>query len=169
MSDTRHVDVNARLMVLYILWVAFAGSVVVYGVVAFLFNRPGTTGDEALHDTLRLAFAAVSLAIAPASFWWRRSVVGRHGGSRPAVSGQPGSESASREDQEAALGGLMTNCLIVWALCESVALFGLVLTVLTHNFGDFVPFAFGSLALLVWHRPGAWSPDRILGRRDRPA
>ena len=58
---------------------------------------------------------------------------------------------------------LRTLCLAVWALSESVAIFGLLLAFFTHSALDFVPLALASVVLLYIHRP--WSPPFRLALR----
>ena len=94
---------------------------------------PGGPGGGPLAVVLRLAAVAAGVS---AWFVFRRSFPASHG---PQA---------------------FIRYVMVWALCESVGLYGLVLGLLTRDIPAAAPFLLGSAALLVAFRP---RPEQFAG------
>jgi hypothetical protein len=152
--------------VLRIIWIAHLATLPVFAGVGVALSGSGSAAPE-LAALVRPALVVVAVVVALASLWWRRSFVTSPrsplylfaeedviAGGQPA----PGGTGLAR---------LQTNCVIVWALSESIAVFGLVLTVLSGVAGDGLPFLAGAAVLLYVHRPGAWPVARVLGGGNR--
>ena len=161
MTEMAGQDVQARLKILHILWAALGAAIIVYGVVAHVVTPLGSGEDPKL-SVLRLAFAAVSIVTAAVTFWWRRSFAVRPGGELSLFLKEPGVPLSS-EERATVLERLQVNCIIVWALSESVGIYGLVLAILSGDPNEFMPFGCGALALLMLHRPAMWPISRSLG------
>jgi hypothetical protein len=122
----------------------YIAAIFVYGVVLGVVVSSPPPGPIPDLDLLILVFAFVSLITAGLSIWWRRR-----------VSGDPQATPVVILNVDP-IETLWINCVIVWALSESVGIYGLVLGFLTHDFGIFQPFAAAALVLFYVHRPSAW-------------
>ena len=124
---------DAQRRQLGVIWAAMLAAVAVYGAVAVFLPSANGGGMDAEFVRTALSALAVGSGLA-AVLVWRRSLA--------AGGGAPIERSA-----------LQSSAIIVWALCESVAVFGLVTVVLTGDAREFVPFGAAAAALLLLHRP----------------
>jgi hypothetical protein len=131
-----------RLLLMRFIWGASVVAIVPYTVCFVMWQRTGRPIAGVSTSILRFTFWGLALYDGWASFRRRRLIVD----SPPAQGSEP---SAMPVD-------LRNRCLVVWAMSESVAIFGLMLGFFTHNVLDYAPFAVASLSLLYIHRP--WSP-----------
>jgi len=136
MSDRDEVDPA----MLWILWGALLASVGLYGVVAHVLETPGSDISRGMLRTLAYVFAAVSIAEVAITWWLRKTMY--FDGSGETDSGEQGRAQS-----------LFTMSIITWAICESVAIYGLVLRVLSGQIAYFYPFAAASFLLFVLYRP----------------
>jgi F0F1-type ATP synthase membrane subunit c/vacuolar-type H+-ATPase subunit K len=138
-------DLPTVLRTLRVLWMGFLTSVVVLALVAGVL---GSQGDPSLPDVARYLFAAVALGSAALTFVLRRALL---------------IEPMRRGDIDLSkpegLARFQSAHLVIWALCESVALLALVLYFLTGD-GAWSGALFAvSLALLWTHGPRAPEPS----------
>jgi len=129
--------VARQLRTLRLIWMAFVASIFLYGLV--LSIQPAQPVVDV--GQMRSVFVPVALAEAAIGIWWRR----RSTSTTPAAKLDPQSFTQ-----------LQANCIIVWALGSSIAIQGLILGFLSHDIGEFLPFAAAGLALLYVNRPNAW-------------
>jgi F0F1-type ATP synthase membrane subunit c/vacuolar-type H+-ATPase subunit K len=127
------------LLVLRALWTAYFTAVGVYGLVLVMLPADGAVAVPA---PLRWALMALAVGIAALTFRLRAAFA--------AAPFPPGSDRAQ------ALVRLQTRCIVTWALCEAVAIFGLVLGFLGRDLTEFLPFAGAAAVLLYAHRPAVW-------------
>ena len=117
---------------------AMLASILLYGVVGELV-RPMA---RAIDPTVSYLFTTLGVAIVGIIFVVRRTLVLRAGESL-----------ASDPDDSISLSQWRTGYLATYALCEALALFGLVLRFMGCGFQQSVPFYFGGFALLFFFRP----------------
>lgn len=132
-------DLPSVLRNLRVLWTGFLSSVVVLALVAGLI---GSQVDPSLPEAARYLFAAVALASSALTFVLRRALL---------------IEPMRRGDidltKPEGLARFQSAHVVVWALCETVGLLGLVLFFLTAD-GAWSGALFAvSLALLWTHGP----------------
>lgn len=135
---------------LWIIWGGLLASVGLYGVVAhtITISDPSTTGSTA--RILTYGLAAASLGSIAFAYWIRKAMFFDK-------EDDPDFEGAQRAQT------LFTTSIVTWALCESVAIYGLVLRVITGNITLFYPFAGVAVALFILFRP---RPDERLTGPD---
>lgn len=152
-------DTASALLTLRILHAAMMVSIGIYGMVLLMVTRAGPAGDpvpaaeielraprgEPPGDVLTLALAAVAAVTILAVFFirarWARA-------------------KTSRLEY-------FTLCILLWALAESIAVYGLVLGFLHHDLMPFVPFAAVSLLVMVFLAPRKSHLARV-GSSDAP-
>ena len=160
----RQTLVAHALRTLRVIWGAMAVAVfvdVAIGVSVAL--RLGRVFSSDIAATLTPALYAIAVAVAILAAWWRRLL----GPERcvldaPAVEPPAGLNVAPETDAErraiAALARFRSSSVIAWALCESVAVIGLVLSIGTGDPRYVTGLAAASLVLLAYHVP---SPRRV--------
>ena len=160
----RQALVAHALRTLRVIWGAMAVAVfvdVAIGVSVAL--RLGRVFSSDIAATLTPALYAIAVAVAILAAWWRRLL----GPERcvldaPAVEPPAGLNVAPETDAErraiAALARFRSSSVIAWALCESVAVIGLVLSIGTGDPRYVTGLAAASLVLLAYHVP---SPRRV--------
>jgi hypothetical protein len=113
-------------------------SILLYGVLGEVVN-PAARGVD---PTLNYLFSTLGVAIVGVIFVVRRTLVLRAAASL-----------ATHPDDGISLNQWRTGYLATYALCEALALFGLVLRFLGCNFQQSVPFYIGGFVLLFFFRP----------------
>lgn len=113
-------------------------SVLIYAVLGEVV-RPGA---HAVDPSLSYVFTTLGVAIVGVIFVVRRTLVLRAAASL-----------ASHPDDAISLNHWRTGYLATYALCEALALFGLVLRFLGCNFQQCVPYYIGGFVLLFFFRP----------------
>jgi hypothetical protein len=161
---SRQTPLAAELKVLQVLWGALTAAVIAYAGVCFMVTREWGSADPEFARTLYLVIAFTALTTGAASVWWRRSFAMSPGSPLFLFVRESADAPPHEEAVKIAMQRLQTNCVIVWAMSEAVALLGLVLCLLSRDFPAYLPFGTGALLLLHAHRPAAWPVDRILGR-----
>jgi len=135
---------TSQVLSLRIIWLAFIASIFAYALVlTFIHGASQTTMDI---PALRLVLIVMSVSHVGVSVWWRHRVD---------VAPPPSASVTTPADES--IAKLRVNCIIVWAISEGVAVYGVVLALLAGDIGEFIPFAAGALALLFLHRPTAWT------------
>ena len=117
---------------------AMLASVVLYAIVGQVVG-PAARGID---PTLSYLFATLSVAIVGAIFVVRRTLVLRAGESL-----------ASRPDDSLSLNHWRTGYLATYVLCESLALFGLILRLRASPAAASVPYYLGGFILLLFFWP----------------
>ena len=154
--------IAAELRVQRILHAAASASMLIYCVVGYLVSSQTTTppppdvraiADDPLTSPIFLALAVAAAAVAGALPVIRKRLLPPR---RPAVVhneeiGEPSSPAAS-----AARAKLQAGQILSWALCESIAIFGLVLTILSREPWPVLAFSAAGLVNLL-----AYAPSRL--------
>ena len=137
-------------------WAGWVAALVPYTVCFVIWQRTGGPIARSFVPTLRFTLFGLALYMGWTSFRWRRRVAGM-------VQQAPDGISA------AVVGLLRSRCLAVWAMSESVAIFGLIVGFFTHDALDFAPLAVASLSLLYIHRPWSAPFDEALQKINQGA
>jgi F0F1-type ATP synthase membrane subunit c/vacuolar-type H+-ATPase subunit K len=153
--------------VLTIIWFAFLATCPFYGFLAYLIAsavgdaEASTTASTTATDPqiLTVALAAVSVVVVAVSFFYQRHAFSESSLKRH-LAGPVATAADPLPADEQRLAGLLpyyqTSLIVVWAMRESVAVFGLVLTILHRDPVTVVPFAVAALVLL------AMAPPRVV-------
>jgi len=148
---------------LKIVHAALMGSIVVYAVIAFVVTAPGHTKKATLttlDPTLILSvFGGAALAILVAIPIVRRSAM-------PPLSDTDERIDLQQEvdpDVNAMLGKLRGGLIATWALCESIAIFGLVAAFLFQTGWYVLPFGGVAILAQLFYAPG----ELVLARAIR--
>jgi|SRR5271157_5546560 len=118
-------------------WLMLA-SILLYCIVAEIVSP----GVRPVNPTISYLFSTLCVAIVGVIFVVRRTLVLRAAESL-----------ATHPDDNLSLGQWRTGYIATYALCESMALFGLVLRFLGGSFQQSLPFYFGGFVLLFFFRP----------------
>ena len=161
--------VAPRARTLNVLWGAFLAATVFYvGVVALALGKaaPGESAADTLPDPwlVTAVLAAMAVGAAAGSFFVPRLLLSGSKGSLLAIAGAGPAPTAAEtaaaarlpESERILLGHLpayQTTLIIVWALREAIAVFGVIAAILTRQPAIVVPFAVLALALLALARP----------------
>lgn len=149
LTDKEQARLREKNLVPMVLWAAMLMSVFIYVGVSYLTKQQEI---QVIEPMVRWVFAFVALTSAIGSL---------------AVSQILMSPSKLRETlkQEARIDSLMAKYLTTFilrlALSESVAIFGLVLAMMTGDFGEILPFAGASIVLIGLSYP---SPNALKNR-----
>ncbi|HTW57001.1 MAG TPA: hypothetical protein VMD99_02600 [Terriglobales bacterium] len=114
------------------------GSILLYGIVGEFFGR----GVRGVDPSVSYVFTTLGVAIVGAIFVVRRTLVLRAAESL-----------ATHPDDNLSLNHWRTGYVATYALCEALALFGLILRFLGCNFQQCVPYYIGGFVLLFFFRP----------------
>lgn len=162
-------DTASQLLTLRIVHAAMMASIAVYGLVLLTVTRSGPAGEPVPASEIELsaprgqppgpaftiALAIVAAVTAAVLLLIRRRAMAR----RPALHDE-GSASRRRPRLE-----YFPLCILTWAMAESIAVYGLVLGFLHHAILPFVPFAAGSLLLMILLAPRR---SHLVGASDAP-
>jgi len=145
-----------------ILFVALLSSLVVYLVVCYLLAAQGeppvVTG--AAIEILKPALGTLAFFSLIASFALRARLL------RKAIAGLPAQPTQTDEAMaEAVIRAAMTPWILGWALCESVAIYGMILFIMTFQWELFLPFWGIGLAAMLAQAPSLRSLEEALRRR----
>jgi cytochrome b561 len=114
------------------------GSILLYAVVGEVLS----TGTGAADSSLKYVFTTAGVAIVGIIFVVRRTLVLRSA-----------ENLASHPDDSLTLGHWKNGYIATYALCEALALFGVVLRFTGCNFRQSLPFYIGGFVLLVFFGP----------------
>jgi cytochrome b561 len=113
-------------------------SILLYGVVGEFLGR----SVRGVDPSISYVFTTLGVAIVGAIFVVRRTLVLRAAESL-----------AVHPDDNLSLSAWRTGYFATYALCEALAVFGLILRFLGCNFQQCVPFYIGGFVLLFFFRP----------------
>lgn len=114
------------------------GSILLYAVVGEVLG----SGARAIDSSLSYAFATAGVAIVGVIFVVRRTLVLRSAESL-----------AAHPDDALTVGHWRNGYLVTYALCEILALFGLILRFTGVNFQHSLPYYIGGFVLLFFFGP----------------
>ena len=106
-----------------IVWFALMGSILAYFGVSVYLFQPSDPPPE-MGSTLPLAFGFIAVMEAGATFFIKRF-----------------------------LGNGFSGQILTWALCDSIAIYGLILAAMGYDSSAWSGFMMGGLALIYIHRP----------------
>lgn len=138
---------SATLRMLRLVQLAMLGSIVLYAIVGELAGPHSRPVDP----SLAYIFSTLSVAVVGVIFVVRRTLVLRSA-----------ADLAANPDDALSLNHWRVGYLATYALCESLALLGLVLRFLGYNLQESVLYYIGGFVLLVFFGPKApqGSPDQ---------
>jgi hypothetical protein len=129
--------VNAALRVLRIIWAAMLFSIVVYGFIGY-----GAPKREQPAPTIFYCLMIISVAcVGSVSFFRRKFVL------------PSDSTLATQPENPSALGRWRAGYIFMWALCEAIVLYGLVLRLIGFAFVQVLPFLVGGFVLMLFFPP----------------
>jgi hypothetical protein len=153
MSDQDEIAANGSgLQVLKILWLAFLFALVIYALLPPLLKLPEEGLDARLQTIVFVVLAVAAVSVIAVLVVIRRMM-----------------PSATDPDSPELRRRTLLVSLISWSLAETVALFGVVLYVLSHEPLHLYPFlvvAFGLLLLLAPRESRSAGPSSRLARPD---
>lgn len=126
---------------LRVIWRALLGSLAVYAALPWLFQPEGGTSI----DALLLGFIALSVLTGVGTLLAREFLV-----ARPIRSGD------LRVDSSEGMARVSQISMVLWALSESVGLYGFILYALSGESRYLYLFLMASAGLFFAHRPGRW-------------
>ena len=126
-------------MTVWILWAAMLMSLGIYGVV--LEIRPAPENPQPLNEVMLYAFIAVSVSELVVIFVLRHTTFFSK------------LEKGDFESVEQLKSAYLTTAIMTWALCESIAIFGFVLSILTGDIIYYFPFGGAGAVLMIYFRP----------------
>jgi hypothetical protein len=128
---------NSSLRQLRTIWMALLASIAIYFLVAL--HAPARSEGT---PVMLFALAATSFALAVVVFVIRRKMLA----ATEAL-------AASHPDDKVALSRWRTAYIIVWALCEMIAMYGLVLRYLGFSIFQAAPFFASGFLLILLQGP----------------
>lgn len=147
-----------RLKLLHIVFLALLGSLVVYLVVAYVIAADGEPPGTDI-DVMVPILGVMGLGSLVAAFILR-GVLLRGGLARlPA--------QITEDDAGHVAGASFTSAIVGWAMCESVAIYGLVLFFLSHRWEIFLPFWGAGLVAMLLQAPSLRHIEEALRRRSQ--
>lgn len=130
---------EASLRLLRLLQAAMLLSIVLYALVG---EMAGPRHSRPIHPALVLALAMAACCTVLIAFFLRRVMIFRSAGR---LMEQPG--------DAAALSRWRAGYIVTFALCESIALYGLILRMLGQTLGQSAPFYLAGFLLMLYFGP----------------
>jgi F0F1-type ATP synthase membrane subunit c/vacuolar-type H+-ATPase subunit K len=145
---------DARHRTMMILHLALMGSVGIYAFILFQVTQ-GQPPRELDPPVMLYALAGVALAMMAVIPVLRSKML-------PPIREAKSLDEPVPEDEkvQAAVAKLFTASIVTWALCESIAIYGLVLAFLSFQMKYFFAFAAASLVNFLIYRP---RKEQLLG------
>ncbi|MCB9479939.1 MAG: hypothetical protein H6684_13630 [Deltaproteobacteria bacterium] len=136
----------------WIMWYSLLMAVVIYAVVAFVVAPNNQNAGSETPQILTLVLGAVSVSIAAMALF----VI-------PRLAPAMRENARKSRGEDGVKGAFLTYCILRWALVESIAIFGLVIAILSGEPINGMPFIAGSFVLMVLLMPSAGARDRFVG------
>ena len=162
----------ADFRTMQIIWAALVMSVLMYVGVAFKVVNSLNFSGGGLMPVLFPALAGICVVILGVQTIFRKQMADEKLFPRVAGTIASGSVngSAGRDPlRQALLQNIMTLDIVLWALGEAPAIFGLVLTFLSGDMQYIAGFATYSILNMIYHRPRRLAFDEQLKRFRRHA
>jgi F0F1-type ATP synthase membrane subunit c/vacuolar-type H+-ATPase subunit K len=131
-------EVNGQ--VIWIVWAAMLMSMVVYGVVLMVIDIDPSQSPET-SQMFAMVFGGVALVEIGVMFYLRKSTFFDR------------LNDGKFDDEQSLLSAYFTTSLLTWALAESIAIYGFVVSFLSGNILYFAGFAFFAAAAMLRFRP----------------
>lgn len=123
---------------LLVIHASMMASVIMYGIIGFTVSADGPPSTDASRGLVLAIVAVVAALCAIASFVAKARMM-------PAA--DPDLPAPTR------LGKVRGALIVAWALCEAVAICGLVPTLIFRDVSTYAPFGAAALVLLLVHAP----------------
>jgi F0F1-type ATP synthase membrane subunit c/vacuolar-type H+-ATPase subunit K len=141
---------DPKAMTLRIVWAALLSALAIYAALTFILQPPeGHTVPDNI-QTLQIAFAGIALSMGPAILIMRQILFWK-----PYARGEVSPEMT--------IPRYFTASIVSWAMCESIAIYGLVLYMLSYQRPISLAFmgasALGMLALAPLKLPEPRQPS----------
>jgi len=146
---------SRQLQSIRIVWLALVASLLVYGAIPFVLPLPGEPAAVLVPLVAALVFVALATALA--------TMVLR----RVAITG-PLASGALDPATKTGAGRVLAISVVLWALCESIGVYGLVLFFLYRELALFYPFLLVAMALMLFHAPRALASQSSASDLARP-
>jgi len=150
-------------------WGVLMLAVFVYAALAlWLTRRMPAAFPSDIAATLTPALYALAMAIALVALWWRRHlapeavVAVTSGGAGPSIAMPVTPETDAERHALAAFSRLQTQWIVVWAMSESLAIVGLVLSLGTADPRHVAGLGAAALILLGAHAPSRGRLETVL-------
>lgn len=163
-SQSGPVTMKGTMRTLRILHIAITASIGLYAVVLLVITQqPSDTEHMSLSDATGLAvvLGVASLAVL-ALIPFVRKRIGPARDESAAARRSASTEGELSGAERTAIGKLMSAELVTYAMGESVAVFGLVLGLITYQFVIFLPFAGLALLQLILLTPSQALLDSVV-------
>lgn len=148
----------AQIKKAQLIYLVLLGSLVVYLVIGYQLSLQGEPPPSATPiDLLAPILGAVGLATLAASFVLRNMFLRKALAELPAPITEDRAEDVAR--------AAFTPWILGWSLCEAVAIYGLILFVLTFRWELFLPFWAAGVAGQLLQAPTLRSLESALERR----
>lgn len=146
-----------RLKQLHLVFLALLGSLLAYLAVAYAVTMEGTDPPGTDIGVILPILAVMGLGSLAASFVLRGALL------RSRLAKLPAEITEAEVGQVA--GATFTPSILGWALCESAAIYGLVLFFLSHRWELFLPFWGAGLIAMILQAPSLRAVEDALRRR----
>jgi hypothetical protein len=124
---------------LRVLWSAFLGGAVLYGLMPYFIPL---SREDALPAAMQAGAYYAAAGAAAGAFitrrWWLHSI------------------AAAAPDRKLMDDRTKAGAIVTWAITEAVSVIGLMRAYLSADPSSGLPFAVAALALLYLHRPAVW-------------
>jgi F0F1-type ATP synthase membrane subunit c/vacuolar-type H+-ATPase subunit K len=151
MDASRNETIEKKLLVMWIIWGAIVGSLVIYILACHLLGDQirQHMGPDFPLKLMRNILFGVGIVTLIAIRFIRRFILGKPFGGPGSVSAAP----PSSPDQPTVYAKYTTAMIISLALCESIGIYGLVMFFLGDSFQTLYTFIVISAAGMFYYRP----------------
>jgi len=133
-------DTDFQPFTLWLIWGALLFAMAMYGVMTQFISSDDPMPASSL-QTFIIALSVVSASEVPVIWFLRRTMFYKRL--------DDGTFSNIDDLQQT----YFTTCIIIWALCESIAIYGFVLAVMSSHVTYYFPFALAGAILMLFFRP----------------
>ncbi|MBN1831853.1 MAG: hypothetical protein JW896_07055 [Deltaproteobacteria bacterium] len=151
METSQKGTIDKMLLVMWIIWAAMMGSLVIYIVICNLFGNQirQPVGPDFPLALLRNIFFGVSIVALIAAHFIRKFILSK----RSDTSGSVSPFQPSPQGQVNIYGKYLSAMIISLALCESIGVYGLALFFLGSSFQTLYSFLLVSAVGMFYYRP----------------
>ena len=146
LSPDKQKQLKAAMMTIWIIWGAMIASLLIYLVVALLFDEKMVEQNRLDPEILKIitnSMLAVSAVLLLAAFFLRRSLFNK----------PPEIVTTPIQEPPLPTGQYLTNMIICLALCEVVGIFGFIIYMLGGGFTSLIFFIAIGIAGMIIFKP----------------
>lgn len=145
---------NSNISMMWIVWGSLLASVFIYGIVGYVVTaEPSEALNSEIVPTLFPILALLSVMILPLILFFRKMML------------YGPLENGAIETIEQLRTRAFTPYMVSWALSESVAIYGFLLTFLSYNMDYYFGFTAWSIVLFAIFRPNMAALEEKFYRR----